>query len=99
MKTNAFFQLFVAVACMMCVGCTGKRKAQSDVALVKETPPAVQSPEVTDDTLAAEEPDTETSTGTPPQPVAMVLEPVARDIPFGRPLSADSLSMRTEYDY
>lgn len=74
MKTNAFFQLFVAVACMMCVGCTGKRKAQSDVALVKETPPAVQSPEVTDDTLAAEEPDTETSTDTPPQPVAMVLE-------------------------
>lgn len=64
----------------MCVGCTGKRKAQSDVALVKETPPAVQSPEVTDDTLAAEEPDTETSTDTPPQPVAMVLEPVVRDI-------------------
>ena len=60
----------------MCVGCTGKRKVQSDVALVKETPPAVQSPEVTDDTLAAEEPDTETSTDTPPQPVAMVLEPV-----------------------
>lgn len=99
MKTNAFFQLFVAVACMMCVGCTGKRKAQSDVALVKETPPAVQSPEVTDDTLAAEEPDTETSTDTPPQPVAMVLEPVARDIPSGRPLSADSLYMHTEYDY
>lgn len=65
---------------MMCVGCTGKRKAQSDVALVKETPPAVQSPEVTDDTLAAEEPDTETSTDTPPQPVAMVLEPVVRGI-------------------
>lgn len=83
----------------MCVGCTGKRKAQSDVALVKETPPAVQSPEVTDDTLAAEEPDTETSTDTPPQPVAMVLEPVARDIPSGRPLSADSLYMHTEYDY
>ncbi len=51
METNAFFQLFVAVACMMCVGCTGKRKAQSDVALVKETPPAVQSPEVTDENL------------------------------------------------
>lgn len=84
---------------MMCVGCTGKRKAQSDVALVKETPPAVQSPEVTDDTLAAEEPDTETSTDTPPQPVAMVLEPVARDIPSGRPLSADSLYIHTEYDY
>lgn len=99
MKTNALFQLFVAVACMMYVGCTGKRKAQSDVALVKETPPAVQSPEVTDDTLAAEEPDTETSTDTPPQPVAMVLEPVARDIPSGRPLSADSLYMHTEYDY
>lgn len=99
MKTNAFFQLFVAVACMMYVGCTGKRKAQSDVALVKETPPAVQSPEVTDDTLAAEEPDTETSTDTPPQPVAMVLEPVVRDIPVGRPLSADSLYMHTEYDY
>lgn len=99
MKTNAFFQLFVAVACMMCAGCTGKRKAQSDVALVKETPPAVQSPEVTDDTLAAEEPDTETSTDTPPQPVAMVLEPVVRDIPAGRPLSADSLYMHTEYDY
>ena len=99
METNAFFQLFVAVACMMCVGCTGKRKAQSDVALVKETPPAVQSPEVTDDTLAAEEPDTETSTDTPPQPVAMVLEPVARDIPSGRPLSADSLYIHTEYDY
>ena len=94
-----FFQLFVAVACMMCVGCTGKRKAQSDVALVKETPPAVQSPEVTDDTFAAEEPDTETSTDTPPQPVAMVLEPVVRDIPSGRPLSADSLYMHTEYDY
>lgn len=99
MKTNAFFQLFVVVACMMCVGCTGKRKAQSDIALVKETPPAVQSPEVTDDTLAVEEPDTETSTDTPPQPVAMVLEPVVRDIPSGLPLSADSLSMRTEYDY
>lgn len=84
---------------MMYVGCTGKRKAQSDVALVKETPPAVQSPEVTDDTLAAEEPDTETSTDTPPQPVAMVLEPVVRDIPVGRPLSADSLYMHTEYDY
>ena len=93
----------------MCVGCTGKRKAQSDVALVKETPSVVQSPEVTVavvqspevtvDTLAAEEPDTETSTDTPPQPVAMVLEPVARDIPSGLPLSADSLSMRTEYDY
>ena len=83
----------------MCAGCTGKRKAQSDVALVKETPPAVQSPEVTDDTLAAEEPDTETSTDNPPRPVAMVLEPVVRDIPVGRPLSADSLSMRTEYDY
>lgn len=83
----------------MCVGCTGKRKAQSDIALVKETPPAVQSPEVTDDTLAVEEPDTETSTDTPPQPVAMVLEPVVRDIPSGLPLSADSLSMRTEYDY
>ena len=62
---------------MMCVGCTGKRKAQSDVALVKETPPAVQSPEVTDDTLAVEEPDTETSTDNLPRPVAMVLEPVA----------------------
>ena len=99
MKTNALFQLFVVVACMMCVGCTGKRKAQSDVALVKETPPAVQSPEVTDDTLAVEEPDTETSTDNLPRPVAMVLEPVARDIPVGRPLSADSLSMRTEYDY
>ena len=99
MKTNALFQLFVAVACMMCAGCTGKRKAQSDVALVKETPPAVQSPEVTDDTLAVEEPDTETSTDNLPRPVAMVLEPVARDIPVGRPLSADSLSMRTEYDY
>lgn len=84
---------------MMCAGCTGKRKAQSDVALVKETPPAVQSPEVTDDTLAVEEPDTETSTDNLPRPVAMVLEPVARDIPVGRPLSADSLSMRTEYDY
>lgn len=79
MKTNALFQLFVAVACMMCAGCTGKRKAQSDVALVKETPPAVQSPEVTDDTLAVEEPDTETSTDNLPRPVAMVLEPVARD--------------------
>lgn len=79
MKTNAFFQLFVVVACMMCVGCTGKRKAQSDITLVKETPPAVQSPEVTDDTLAVEEPDTETSTDTPPQPVAMVLEPVVRE--------------------
>ncbi len=99
MKTNALFQLFVAVACMMCVGCTGKRKAQSDVSLVKETPPAVQSLEVTDDTLAAEEPDTETSTDNPPRPVAMVLEPVARDIPVGRPLSADSLYMHTEYDY
>ena len=99
MKTNALFQLFVVVACMMCAGCTGKRKAQSDVALVKETPPAVQSPEVTDDTLAVEEPDTETSTDNLPRPVAMVLEPVARDIPVGRPLSADSLSMRTEYDY
>lgn len=99
MKTNALFQLFVAVACMMCAGCTGKRKVQSDVALVKETPPAVQSPEVTDDTLAVEEPDTETSTDNLPRPVAMVLEPVARDIPVGRPLSADSLSMRTEYDY
>ena len=99
MKTNALFQLFVAVACMMCAGCTGKRKAQSDVALVKDTPPAVQSPEVTDDTLAVEEPDTETSTDNLPRPVAMVLEPVARDIPVGRPLSADSLSMRTEYDY
>ena len=99
MKTNALFQLFVAVACMMCAGCTGKRKAQSDVALVKETPPAVQSPEVTDDTLAVEEPDTETSTDNLPRPVAMVLEPVARAIPVGRPLSADSLSMRTEYDY
>lgn len=99
MKTNALFQLFVVVACMMCVGCTGKRKAQSDVALVKETPPAVQNPEVTVDTLAAEEPDTVTSTDTPTRPVAMVLEPVARDIPAGRPLSADSLFMRTEYDY
>ena len=83
----------------MCVGCTGKRKAQSDIALVKETPPAVQSLEVTDDTLVVEEPDTETSTDTPPQPVAMVLEPEVRDIPSGLPLSADSLSMRTEYDY
>lgn len=99
MKTNAFFQLFVAVVCVMCVGCTGKRKAQPVDVLVKETPPAVQSPEVTDDTLAAEDPDTETSTDTPPQPVAMVLEPVVRDIPVGRPLSADSLYMHTEYDY
>ena len=99
MKTNAFLQLFVAVACMMCVGCTGKRKAQSDVALVKETPLVVQSPEVTVDTLAAEEPDTETSEDNPSQPRSMVLEPVARDIPSGLPLSADSLSMRTEYDY
>lgn len=99
MKTNAFFQLFVAVVCVMCVGCTGKRKAQPVDVLVKETPPAGQSPEVTDDTLAAEEPDTETSTDTPPQPVAMVLEPVVRDIPVGRPLSADSLYMHTEYDY
>ena len=99
MKTNAFFQLFVAVVCVMCVGCTGKRKAQPVDVLAKETPPAVQSPEVTDDTLAAEEPDTETSTDTPPQPVAMVLEPVVRDIPVGRPLSADSLYMHTEYDY
>ena len=73
MKTNAFFQLFVAVVCVMCVGCTGKRKAQPVDVLAKETPPAVQSPEVTDDTLAAEEPDTETSTDIPPQPVAMVL--------------------------
>ncbi len=92
-------QLFVAVVCVMCVGCTGKRKAQPVDVLAKETPPAVQSPEVTDDTLAAEDPDTETSTDTPPQPVAMVLEPVARDIPSGRPLSADSLYMHTEYDY
>ena len=99
MKTNAFFQLFVAVVCVMCVGCTGQRKAQPVDVLAKETPPAVQSPEVTDDTLAAEEPDTETSTDTPPQPVAMVLEPVVRDIPVGRPLSADSLYMHTEYDY
>lgn len=99
MKTNAFFQLFVAVVCVMCVGCTGKRKAQPVDVLAKETPPAVQSPEVTDDTLAAEEPDTETSTDIPPQPVAMVLEPVVRDIPVGRPLSADSLYMHTEYDY
>lgn len=99
MKTNAFFQLFVAVVCVMCVGCTGKRKAQSDVALVKETPSVVQSPEVTVDTLAAEEPDTETSEDNPSQPRSMVLEPVARDIPSGLPLSADSLSMRTEYDY
>lgn len=99
MKTNAFFQLFVAVVCVMCVGCTGKRKAQPVDVLAKETPPAVQSPEVTDDTLAAEDPDTETSTDTPPQPVAMVLEPVVRDIPVGRPLSADSLYMHTEYDY
>ena len=81
---------FVAVVCVMCVGCTGKRKAQPVDVLAKETPPAVQSPEVTDDTLAAEEPDTETSTDTPPQPVAMVLEPVVRDIPVGRPLSADA---------
>ena len=44
---------------MMCVGCTGKRKAQPVDVLAKETPPAVQSPEVTDDTLAVEEPDTE----------------------------------------
>ncbi len=29
----------------------------------------------------------------------MVLEPVVRDIPVGRPLSADSLYMHTEYDY
>ena len=77
----------------------GKRKAQSDVALVKETPSVVQSPEVTVDTLAAEEPDTETSEDNPSQPRSMVLEPVARDIPSGLPLSADSLSMRTEYDY
>ena len=90
---------FVAVVCVMCVGCTGKRKAQPVDVLAKETPPAVQSPEVTDDTLAAEEPDTETSTDIPPQPVAMVLEPVVRDIPVGRPLSADSLYMHTEYDY
>lgn len=83
----------------MCVGCTGKRKAQSDVALVKETPSVVQSPEVTVDTLAAEDPDTETSEDNPSQPRSMVLEPVARDIPSGLPLSADSLSMRTEYDY
>lgn len=89
----------MAVVCMMCVGCTGKRKAQSDVALVKETPSVVQNPEVTVDTLAVEEPDTETSTDTPSQPRSMVLEPVARDIPSGLPLSADSLSMRTEYDY
>ena len=47
MKTNAFFQLFVAVVCVMCVGCTGKRKAQPVDVLAKETPPAVQSPEVT----------------------------------------------------
>lgn len=71
MKTNAFFQLFVAVVCVMCVGCTGKRKAQPVDVLAKETPPAVQSPEVTDDTLAVEEPDTETSTDNLPRPVAM----------------------------
>jgi hypothetical protein len=99
MKTNAFFQLFVAVACMMCIGCTGKRKAQPDDALVKVVSSAVQSPETTDDTLAAKEPDAETPVDNPSQPLSMVLEPVARDIPSGLPFSADSLSMRTEYDY
>ncbi len=73
---------------MMCAGCTGKRKAQSDVALVKETPPAVQSPEVTDDTLAVEEPDTETSTDNLPRPVAMGLEQVGREVRVGGPLAS-----------
>ena len=42
MKTNTFFQLFVAVVCMMCVGCTGKRKAQPDDALTGPVLPALR---------------------------------------------------------
>lgn len=97
-KARILFLWSVSVVCVMYVGCTGKRKAQPDDTLVKETPPAIQSTETADDTLVAKEPDAETSADNPSQPLSMVLEPMARDIPSGLPLSEDSLFMRTEYD-
>lgn len=98
---------------LLWAGCTGhveQRKAETSEGIPYLPVPnkvegqkiikaLVQSTETADDTLAAEEPDTEISADNPSQPRSMVLEPVARDIPAGLPLSADSLFMRTEYDY
>lgn len=83
------------LAGLLTASCISRNGKQEHV----QKEPVPQPPMVTempDDTLMTAEKEI---SGSVSQPVVLTLQPVERDIPSGLPISADSLSMCTEYDY